>query len=223
MREGTRRPGRMRTFVELDPELVFDVRLLGEVVLVELRADDVSERGGPGERVGGGGGHRCGGGGAHGEEAVEDGEQGLWQTERTTRARVSRSHVGRGRACPKCKHAYVTSLAHRLGAEKQRLPGNCLSSAPSSRIFIVPDACDPQDRPPDMATTQVRAPRPLPPPSHSSFSPLIVNSIISGRAGTSFCSSPPCDISSHGLSLGRPARPGTRVRPQPRLLYERRR
>ncbi len=80
MRAGTHRPGRMRTFVELDPELVFDVRLLGEVVLVELRADDVPERGGPGEWVGGGGGHGCGGGGAHGEEAVGDSEQGLWQT-----------------------------------------------------------------------------------------------------------------------------------------------
>ena len=67
----------MRTFVELDSELVFDVRLLGEVVLVELRADDVAERRALGERVGGRGDHGCGGGEGHGEEAVEDEEDAV--------------------------------------------------------------------------------------------------------------------------------------------------
>ena len=47
--------GRDGTFVELDAELVFDVEFLREVVLVELGADDVAQRRGPGEGVGSGG------------------------------------------------------------------------------------------------------------------------------------------------------------------------
>ena len=79
----------MRTFVELDAELVFDVRLLGEVVLVELRADDVAEGGALGERVGGRGDHGHGGG----EERVEDDEDAVQDSERTLSNRMRRTGV----------------------------------------------------------------------------------------------------------------------------------